>query len=436
MPGSTIQALLKERLFLSEWSNILKRRVQLDEEYIQNLEAFSQSVAMYECDSDLLPLVSPLMEYFEREIVERKKAASAMHRHLDTVSTIVSDDGLEDLQKIITKCEQARGTYTQYQICYQRARTPVANATVELWEKGFSEAHSLKELDDGAIRDLVIPELEREYRQSLNNIQQEASEISDWNAEELPGVIHSHQERLGNFKEMASHLLGEYSEFCAHLSTHLVCAKENVDQASTSEIIAHVYQKLEVESQHPILRSITYDDFQYRTRRKKVVFGIEQSLDLALNVIPLVDRPVDANRPPASDQFFDSVFDIERKFDRTEDNLDIARGFEDWEMRSFIRLALLTNPPLVKLRDGTLNLWQGGIPRDKIANIMERSIAQYGKRIELLFRPGGAIWRDKAEQAMLLTHRWGTAKIVSDIWRKWDFENHRPLPKGVERDSR
>jgi hypothetical protein len=48
----------------------------------------------------------------------------------------------------------------------------------------------------------------------------------------------------------------------------------------------------------------------------------------------------------------------------------------------------------------------GGIPREKMHHVIERSLAQYGKRAELLFRPGTAIWRTNGEQAMLLTHRW------------------------------
>jgi hypothetical protein len=71
-----------------------------------------------------------------------------------------------------------------------------------------------------------------------------------------------------------------------------VHTKEKIDRASISETAASVYQFLEKEKQHPILRGVTYDDFQYRTSRVKVVFGTEQSLDIVLNVLPLVDRPL------------------------------------------------------------------------------------------------------------------------------------------------
>jgi hypothetical protein len=47
------------------------------------------------------------------------------------------------------------------------------------------------------------------------------------------------------------------------------------------------------------------------------------------------------NRPAASDQFFDSFFDIERKFDNDRESLEIVHSFADWEIRSFIRVSLL-----------------------------------------------------------------------------------------------
>jgi hypothetical protein len=58
----------------------------------------------------------------------------------------------------LNQCEKARGSYAHYQLSYQKARLPVATATMELWQKGFTEAHLLQDLNDEIIRDLVLPE--------------------------------------------------------------------------------------------------------------------------------------------------------------------------------------------------------------------------------------------------------------------------------------
>jgi hypothetical protein len=46
------------------------------------------------------------------------------------------------------------------------------------------------------------------------------------------------------------------------------------------------------ESTNLMLQPILYNDIRYNTERLKAIFGMESTLDLVLNILPLVDKPL------------------------------------------------------------------------------------------------------------------------------------------------
>ncbi|PVF95382.1 hypothetical protein CPB86DRAFT_591347 [Serendipita vermifera] len=362
---------------------------------------------------------------------ERKKAITVIKDHLETVFNITSGSGVKNMQETVNKYEQLPVSYLHYQACHEKAKSPESTAALEKWHQSFSEATSLKDLKNEQIKALELPEAEREYRQSLHDAQKEVDAISRWNQESLPEILGGHQDKIDDFKQLYTRVFNSYSNLYTNLTAEWENAQETISEISSSKIMSEVRKRHNEEMAHPMLRPIMYHDIRYNTERIKAVFGMESTLDIVFHILPLVEHPSEQANPASPDGFFDSFFDIEMKFDKPETTQEILREFADWELRSFVRLALLTNPPLVKSMDAKVA--SGGIPREKISPYLSDSLTRFGSRAERLFRPAKGPWRSREEQAMLLTHRWGAVRPVFDIWRKWDFEHQRPLMIGEER---
>jgi hypothetical protein len=76
------------------------------------------------------------------------------------------------------------------------------------------------------------------------------------------------------------------------LTAHWEDTKDSISEISSSRIMSEIRTRHQEESTNLMLQPILYNDIRYNTERLKAIFGMESTLDVVLNILPLVDKPL------------------------------------------------------------------------------------------------------------------------------------------------
>ncbi|PVF91512.1 hypothetical protein CPB86DRAFT_322951 [Serendipita vermifera] len=314
------------------------------------------------------------------------------------------------------------------EVCREEASSTKAVKDMQRWHVKGTNSKNIIDMGDEDLHRFVLPETERNYRESVVRQQALARVINPWHHNQLPELLESHQSRSEEIKTLMARMVSEHSRLLTALVGHLEATKNQVHGFSSSSFISLAHIRHDYESEHEYMKEAVHVDFSNGTMRSHVIFGTVSQTPLevrrAMNL--LEGRNVDWLYQGRLDN--DKGFELEQS-SATLPSLQLQTLSDD-ELKLLCSFGLLSNPPLIPLDEEEIKRYANGISRKNLHIIMSR----LAKQDEIAVPLDILHWYNVYTLPKLMTHREDSRKIVEDIYRKWDFSNHRPFPPGVTRE--
>lgn len=381
----------------------MKRRLEVDKKYIDDLEALRTSATPQWSQSGVSLLVSPMLEFLAREVEERQATYRALSTYLEGMKKVKSPDRDKKTGgSMVSKYNELIAACEEHEVCREEASSTQAIKDMGRWHKQGPNGTSSEivfHLSDTELSYFVLPETERNYRESIVRQQSLARVVNKWHHSQLPGVLDSHQSRSENIKALMVRMVSENSRLLTSLVGHLEATKNSVHEFSSSSFISWAHDRCDSESEHRYMKEAVHVNFSNGTTQPFVIFG---SVSQTLSVVRRAIKALTNKR-----EWMDNLGLTKPTKDKAlelEQSLTKRPGIQllllsNSELRLLYSFALLSNPPLIPLDDEEIKRYADGIPRKNIHTIMSRVTRQ--DDITALFNIRSSYWFPY----VLLTHR-------------------------------
>ncbi|PVG01595.1 hypothetical protein CPB86DRAFT_80688 [Serendipita vermifera] len=345
-----------------------------------------------------------------------------------------SDD---DGSSMSTRYDELSGLLQEHERCREKASSPEAVAEMTQWHGSKSNSSFLREMNQREIEAFCLPAIDRDYRQSIYMQQKKAAELSRWHNTSLLVHLERHQHHSEDIQQFIQKMGGTYSALCTKLMDHLSQTQDQTQKFSSPDFIADAYDDQQLESEHAWMQPVAYTDFVTGETSSVVVLGTERAIAVRQKAMDLV---FDGKRSLSYASFSPlkkKALELERRFRIDASINETLKTFSQEELRIILYFTLLSDATMLPLEDEEIKRYSiSGVTRDNLQTIMNRVPEKYRQSTYdlVLF-----LWSEGfgATASVLFTHRpiddvW---RVMDDIFDKWDFRNHRPLPRGVKRNS-
>ncbi|PVF96402.1 hypothetical protein CPB86DRAFT_816405 [Serendipita vermifera] len=434
LPGDTLRQITEEHRHMDEFVDWMKRRLELDRKYVEDLKALRTSVNPQWSQSGVSPLVSPMLELVTREVAERQTTCDTMNTYLKELSNVNSPDhNTRSGESMISLYEELIAACKVHDRIRNEASSTEAVKELKQWHEtgpNGTNRNTLSSMDDKDLSVFLLPEVERNYRESVVRQQVLARIVKRWHHSHLPERFESHQSRSEEIKTLMARMASEHSRLLTAVVGHLEATKNNIHGFSSGSFISWAHNQHGSESEHEYMKEAVHVDFSNGTTRSNVIFGtISQTLlnvILAMEAMEKIKWDVLFYGKPTKDK----ALELEQCF--ATQTSSKPQFLSNDKIKLLYSFGLLSNPPLIPLDNEEIKRYASGISRKDMQHIMNRVTRQ--DEIAVLLEEWGRFPSScRFILSMPITHRENSQKIIEDIYRKWDFSNNRPFPPGAER---
>ncbi|PVF95719.1 hypothetical protein CPB86DRAFT_787729 [Serendipita vermifera] len=432
-PGQVLKTIVEEHEYLNQFMGILKRRLELDRKYIQELEQLDQCVNAGWSQSTIWPLVGPMLVFFSNEISARHETCKAMSAYISELTKVDPPDKPEEGEGSMSdQYQELDRLCREHDRIHAEASTPAAITELKRWRNEQPSAGYIEDFKSPDIQLCSLLPTDRAYRQSVLRQQKKVAEISSWHNTVLFDRLEGHRQHTEDIKNLIDKLSTGYGDLSTKLATQLTAAKEQLDQFSPPSFVSESHDLQQLEAGHVSMRPVTLIDVVSGEKIPMGIFGTERAATVMQEVMDLM---VERKRsfyygafPPKEE-----ILELEKRFRVDTTIKDTLKSFSDLELHIIFSFILLSESPLIPIPDDEFARYSRGIPREKLQSVMDRTPPKHRRLIQDVVIMWGYGYRWLL--AALLTHRPGNDawRAIRDIFYKWDFENHSTLPKGVER---
>ncbi|PVF91509.1 hypothetical protein CPB86DRAFT_323200 [Serendipita vermifera] len=255
----------------------------MDKKYVEHLEALRTSTNPEWSQSGVSPLVSPMLELVTREVEERQATCDTMNAYLTKLNNVNTPDRDDESGESMTsRYEGLIAACKAHNRSRNEASSTEAVKELKQWHEAGPNGTSGKwlwDMDDEDLRLFVLPEAERNYRESVVRQQALVRVVNAWHHSHLPELLHSHQSRSEEIKALVVRMTTEHSRFLTGLVGHVEATKDNVHAFSSSSFISWAHEQRDFESRHEYMKEAVHVNFWNGTTRSNVIFGaVSQTL--------------------------------------------------------------------------------------------------------------------------------------------------------------
>lgn len=347
-PGETLKRITEEYRYMEQFVSWLKRRLEMDKNYLDALKALSMSANSQWSQSSLSPLLSPVLHLLAQEVEGREAMCNTVNTYLQGLSNVCSPDWNEDTSEhMVSKYENLIAACKRHESCREIASSPDAVKELQQWHHQGPNDTSLMTLDDILDADFehfVMPPAEREYRESVSQQTTLAYAVNGWHRTQLSERLDSHQSRIEEVKLLAGRVVSEHSRLSTALVGHLEATKSNIHEFSSSSSISWAHDQCDLESDHLYLKKPVHIDFSNGKRQSHVIFGTISKASLeARCALKALGEKHELSRLYLTNPVKDGALKLERLPTRELESLSVPK------LRLLLSFALLSSPPLVPL---------------------------------------------------------------------------------------
>ncbi|PVF91510.1 hypothetical protein CPB86DRAFT_323011 [Serendipita vermifera] len=313
-----------------------------------------------------------MLELVAREIKERQATYDTMNTYLEELSNVHSPDHNADSgESMISVYEDLIAACKVHDRFREEASSTEAVKELKQWhEAGPNGTYGkrLWDMDDEDLSLFVLPEAERNYRESVVRQHVLARIVKKWHHSHLPGRFDSHQSRSEEIKTLMARMASEHSRLLTAVVGHLEAAKNGIHGFSSRSFISQAHNQRDSESEHGYMKKALHVDFSNGTTRFHVIFGTTLSeVGRAMKLLNQRSTSVDLHdfRPTK-----DKALELERYL-ATWSSSQLQNLSND-QLMLLCSFGLLSNPPLIPLKDGEVVRYALGMPSKNIDHVMRR----------------------------------------------------------------
>ncbi|PVG01495.1 hypothetical protein CPB86DRAFT_76503 [Serendipita vermifera] len=96
VPGGVLKTVAQENAYLEQFVNLLKQRAELDRRYFEDLQSLNEFVNPEWSKSDIWTLVEPLLDFFSKEVVQRRETYASITARISQLGKLGSVDLPDD----------------------------------------------------------------------------------------------------------------------------------------------------------------------------------------------------------------------------------------------------------------------------------------------------------------------------------------------------
>ncbi|PVG01591.1 hypothetical protein CPB86DRAFT_80351 [Serendipita vermifera] len=154
IPGQVLKAITEEHRHLGQFVDLLKRRIELDRKYLDDLEQLHQSfINPIWSQSAIWPLVEPFVDYFSREVASRRGICELLDNCIQELPDMDSFDLSDDNGTLMTEeYEKLGDIFQEHTLCRTEASSLPSIAELKVWHG--------RQYNEGPLHDLTKSELD------------------------------------------------------------------------------------------------------------------------------------------------------------------------------------------------------------------------------------------------------------------------------------
>ncbi|PVF96412.1 hypothetical protein CPB86DRAFT_511692 [Serendipita vermifera] len=413
LPGDTLKRIITERRYMKEFFDWMQRRLDLDKKYLEELKALRVSANPEWSQSNVSPLISPMLEFLARE---RQATYDATNTDLQELSGVNSPNWNEETgESAISKYDDLIAACKRHEVCREEASSITAVKEMQQWhEQGpnGTDSQTLGSMTDTDLSRFVLPETERNYRESVVQQQQLARVVNGWHHSRLPEHLDSHQSRSEEVQALVARVISEHSHLLTALIGCLEATKNSIHRFSSGSFISWAHDQCETESEHRDMKEAVHVDFWNGRTRSHIIFGSASQTPLEVRgAMKLLEEEGKLQDLYLADLAKDKVLELELSL-AIQTGVPLAL-LPDYKLMLICSIGLLSNPPLIPLLEEDINRYRAGVPRNRLHIIMSRVSKQdeIVALLNILYSSSTNLYRSSLDK--LLTHRKQQSSISS-----------------------
>ncbi|PVF97839.1 hypothetical protein CPB86DRAFT_873881 [Serendipita vermifera] len=284
VPGGVLKTIVEEHQVMDELVQLLKRRVDLDEKYNQDLAALYGNFNPKWKNSAIYSLFSPVLAFFEKDVTIRRETCESIKDILDDIPVTNSPDILEEGGSMFDEYQKLIEVNERLKENHEAARSRDSVAKLQEWlsivapkskygEQGlFTTIQVFNSVQMAGFR---LPEADRKYRQSVYLQQQIAWKVSKWHSNVLPNILETHQDRSDRIKAMLQKVGNCYSDQSNWMVEELSMVKDRLNAFSSVDYITSKHEAQSAEAGHEFIQPARYVNSVTRRSSSVVMYGLE-----------------------------------------------------------------------------------------------------------------------------------------------------------------
>ncbi|PVF96406.1 hypothetical protein CPB86DRAFT_511194 [Serendipita vermifera] len=195
---------------------------------------------------------------------------------------------------MISKYDELITACKDHEICREEASSTKAVKDMHQWHKqgpNGTSSEFISHLSDKELCRFVLPETERNYRESIVRQQSLARVINAWHHSQLQALLESHQSRIEEIKTLMTRMVSEQSRLLTTLVRRLGVTTQSVHKLSSCSFISWAHNRRDSEFAHRYMKEAAHIDFSNGTTRHNVIFGtVSQTLLEVRRAIKVLEK--------------------------------------------------------------------------------------------------------------------------------------------------
>ncbi|PVF99323.1 hypothetical protein CPB86DRAFT_783934 [Serendipita vermifera] len=431
VPGSVLRTITEEYSYLEQFRILLGRRLVIPTAFSfstdrkSDLKKLRETVNPAWTRSAIGPLVLPAIEMLDEEIKARGEShetvMSYLKRFLDEGQPIAETPTVvQDTQVMTMEYGRLSDLYAKFENIHERSRAPEAITAMEEWFASDT---------------LLLPTLDREYRQAVSLQQGIVERVQLWHNEELPSRLSDHQDHIERVKTLTKRVVFEYSNMASKVVS--ICSKtiDSTEKFLCLNAIESSDERRLAESWHKHFQPVSYHNFALGAKRARPIFGTDSTPEVVLTALTRLQAEEGEVSLPVGDPRDVKEISLGLEQRCSNSSVDEVMAQEPaFKLRSYIEVCLhLTANFRTSYYTPRLTSLPETFPRDEISPWINGRSQLTGAILAKFFNLSTNRRPNFHMAATLLTHQNDAAGIMANIYRKWDFYAQRPLPADLER---
>ncbi|KAG8782729.1 hypothetical protein FRC16_002554, partial [Serendipita sp. 398] len=260
--GESAEILLQQTRALQMMSDLMRRRIELDTQYIAGLQVLAEEYKNVASNDVLDGLPTLVLTQLEEELESRIAANDDMKKYAESLPDISEPE--RDISAGSVYLMKAKQGYQD--AMEAKSEAEASKLSLRAWYKKKKYAR----WDDSA----KLPDEDRRYRQSVVTQHRTAEKARSW-LSNYPLVVDQHKERVEKLWSSLKQASIANIDLATSLSCHLSTYHDQLEEFSSQAAITPVKEACKEDAESQIARPAAYHNYCIGGVKSPILFGAD-----------------------------------------------------------------------------------------------------------------------------------------------------------------